>query len=155
MEPLRRNIVALVWVVGLACAALVYSAGPDRILYAVADAIDRVRDGLDALLQAFAVNTFDVVRALAIGLVPAFVAFCVLAHRRGLPALRALAVVGALWLVLLYQPVRDGDPVSPFRWTVAFIAVGAGSLAVAGRLAAPRSRWTRQDSGHDASFPRG
>src|SRR5579871_1697317 len=146
MDALRRNIVAIVWAVGIACAVLVYRVGPDRILYSVADAIDSVRDAFDALLRAFAVNTFDIVRALAIGLVPAFFAFSVIAHRRGLPALRILAVVSALWLLLLYQPVRDGDSVSPFRWTVAFLAVGAGSLAVAGRLAAPRSRWTAPDA---------
>ncbi|MBV9811208.1 MAG: hypothetical protein JO326_00540 [Acetobacteraceae bacterium] len=135
---LGRNLVGIIWLAGLLCAVLVYKLGPDRILYSVADLIDRLRDSLDDLLAAFAVNTFDVMRALAIGLVPAFVAFCVLAHRRGLPAMRALVIVAALWLLLLYQPVRDGDPVSAFRWTVAFLTVAIGCLLVARHLGAER-----------------
>ena len=137
----RRNAVGLIWLVGLACAVVVYRVGPDTILYAVADAIDGLRHYVDDLLAALAVNTFDVMRALAIGLVPAFIAFCVIAHRRGLPAMRALVVVTVLWLLLLYQPVRDGEPVSSFRWTVAFLVVGIGCLVVARHLNdGPRER---------------
>ncbi|HEX3347401.1 MAG TPA: hypothetical protein VHS58_04785 [Acetobacteraceae bacterium] len=138
---LRRNVVGLIWLIGLLCAVVVYRVGPDRILYSVADVIENFRAYVDDLLSAFAVNTFDVMRALAIGLMPAFIAFCVIAHRRGLPAMRSLVVVSVLWLLLLYQPVRYGEPVSAFRWTVAFLAVGIGCLVVARHLSHdPRDR---------------
>lgn len=152
----RRNLVGLIWLAGIVLAVLVYQAGPDRIVYAAADAIDAVRAAFDNILAAFAVNTFEVMRALTIGLVPAFVALCAVAHHRGQRVLWTLVTVALAILVLLYRPLRDGEIISSFRWTVAFLVVGVASLNVTRRLSeAPRWRGGMRDGpwrqGRDAS----
>jgi hypothetical protein len=131
---LRKNMVGMIWVAGLILAAIVYLIGPDRILYAGIAAIDNARATMDRAFSALAINTFEVMRALALGLAPAFLVLCALASRRGIPYLRLLVVVAVLFLVLLYLPAHEGWYVSSKRWTVAFIAVAVGCAVMSRRL---------------------
>lgn len=131
---MRRNIVGLVWLAGLVLAVFVYEAGPDRILYRAVHLLDGLRDAVNAILAAFAINTFDVMRALSLALVPVFVVLAALANRRGVGVARTVVVVAVLVLALLYVPVREGYYVSGTRWLLAFLVVGIGCLSLTRRL---------------------
>ena len=93
---MNRNTVLLVWVLGALLALLLIFAGPNPVEQAVQDALARVElltDRLDAPVM-------EVVRALAIALYCVFLALCVIALRRGLPAIGIAIVVSVLFLLL-------------------------------------------------------
>ncbi len=137
---MRKNLVGLIWLAGLMLAGVVYLVGPDRILYAAIAAIDHAGALLNGIVAAFAINTYEVMRALALGLAPAFVVLCLVAQRRGIHYLRPLIVVGVLFLGLLYEPAHDGWGISSTRWTVAFVAVAVGCAVMSRRLTFPEAR---------------
>jgi hypothetical protein len=134
---MRRNIVGLVWLVGIVLTALVYQIGPDRIVEASFGWLGDIRAAVDALFAALALNTFELMRALAIGLFPVFVVLALVALRRGLAARGALIAVTLVFLLLLAAPLRRGEAISDARWTGAFLVVLAGSIAMTRRLTGP------------------
>jgi hypothetical protein len=133
---MRRNIVVPVWLVGIALTVAVYQIGPDRIVWTAFESLHRLRESLDEAFAALALNIFDLMRALAIGLFPVFVVLSLMALRRGLPARGALAAVTLVFLLLLAAPLRRGEVISDTRWTGAFLLVLVGSIAMTRRLTA-------------------
>lgn len=136
-----KNVVGLVWLAGIVLAIVVYRVGPDQILYTGVHLVDNIRLAIDNLLAALAIDTYDVMRALTLGLLPAFVVLAVLAQRGGRPVLRVVVVVAVLFLLLLYQPAREGWYVSSTRWTLAFFAVAIGCAMITRRLMEPPRDW--------------
>jgi hypothetical protein len=98
-----------------------------------------LRETLDAALAALALNTFDLMRALAIGLFPVFLVLCGMALHRGVPARGALIAVTLVFILLLAAPLRHGEVISDARWTGAFLLVLVGSVAMTRRLSNPAS----------------
>jgi hypothetical protein len=133
---MRRNIVLPVWLIGLALTVAVYQIGPDRIVWAGFDSVRALRESVDAAFAALALNSFQLVRALAVGLFPVFVVLSVMAMRRGLAARGALAAVSLVFILLLATPLRHGAIISDARWTGAFLVVLVGSIAMTRRLTA-------------------
>jgi hypothetical protein len=138
---MRRNIVGLVWLVGIALTILVYQIGPDRIVWNAFGWLNDVHAAVDALFASLAVNTFELMRALAVGLFPVFVVLALVAMRRGLAARGALVAVTLVFVLLLAAPLRHGEIISDARWTGAFLVVLAGSIAMTRRLTAPAAPW--------------
>jgi hypothetical protein len=134
---MRRNIVGLVWLVGIVLTIAVYQIGPDRIVWFGYDGLRQARAAIDGVFASLALNTFELMRALAIGLFPVFVVLALVALRRGLPARSALVAVTLVVLVLIAAPMRHGEAISDARWTAAFLVVLAGSIAMTRRLTAP------------------
>ncbi len=142
---MRRNAVGLIWLAGIVLAVIVYQLGPDRMLFESVQVIDNLRDTINGVFAALAINTFDVLRALALGLLPVFAVLAALAQRRGLRIGRQVIVVAVLMLVLLYLPSRDGYYVSNPRWMLAFLVIAGGCLSVTRQLTRPQlpQSWPR------------
>ena len=134
---MRRNIVGIVWLVGILLTVAVYQIGPDRIVWAGFEWMFHLRAAVDALFAALAVNTFELMRAVAIGLCPVFVVLSLLAARRGVASRGALVVVSLVFVLLLAAPLRHGEMISDARWTGAFLLMLIGSLSMTRRLALP------------------
>lgn len=133
---MRRNTIGLIWLAGIVFTLILYRVGPENVVQSFGDVLLRVQDGLQELLGMLAVNTYQLMRAFAIGLFPVFVALCLMAMRRGLRARRALIVVSVLFVAMLYGPVLDGDRISSNRWMAAFLLVSIGSAVMTQRLTA-------------------
>lgn len=143
---MRRNI-GLIWVAGGMLTLAVYATGPDRFLRASLAGLYGLQRAAEALIAAFTVQTFDLLRALAVGLFAVFVVLGALAARRGLRARAALVLVSAVYVALLY-PAMDGDYASPQRWLGAFLLAAVGALVMTSRLASPGPQSTAR---HPAS----
>ena len=138
---MRKNAVGLIWLAGIVLAIAVYRIGPDDILYGTVQAIEGAREQLRLLLAAFAVDTYDLMRAATLGLLPVFVGLGLLAQRRGHRIGRPVVIVVALTLLLLYQPAHEGWYISSTRWTVAFIVVACGCAVMTRRVLGHADDW--------------
>ena len=152
---MRKNLVGLIWLAGIVLALIVYQVGPDRILYSAVNVVDNLRGAINDLFAALAVNTYDVMRALTLGLLPAFIVLGFLAHRRGRRSIGAMIVVAVLFLLLLYQPAREGWYVSSTRWTIAFFAVAIGCAVMTRRLTEPDRVWQNPRGVPPSNLPPG
>ena len=136
---MRRNIIGVVWLFGIGLALLLYRIGPDDVVRQFGSALFWVQMAFQDLLGAFAFNSYELMRALAVALFPVFVALCLLALHRGLQARRALVMVSVVFLLLLYGPIWAGERISSSRWMGAFLLVSIGSMVMTQRLLAPPS----------------
>ncbi len=91
-----RNTVLLIWVVGALLALVLIFAGPNPVEHALADAAARLQLLADRLDE----TTMEAVRGLAIALFCVFLALCVLALRRGQPAIGMAILVSVVFLLL-------------------------------------------------------
>ncbi|WP_428377288.1 hypothetical protein [Lichenicoccus sp.] len=127
---MSRNGIVLIWVLGAVLALLLIFAGPNPVEQALREAIDRTEYTLDRLSGP----TIEVVRALAVALFCVFLALCVVALRRGQPALGlaiAVSIVFLLlagydfaWIIFLRRP----------HWVLALLVALFGSLSMTRRL---------------------
>lgn len=133
---MRRDHILLIWIGGLVLAVLLYLIGPDRffaVVWAIVDIIDIfIRDRVAEL----GMQTYGVVRALAIAIYLVFAVLAVLAARRGHRGLWALTVVTAACMVLIWRPF-DIYPAPFGRWLTALILVVIGAVVMTRRLTAP------------------
>ena len=130
---MQRNTIGLVWLAGTLLALGVYVIGPDRFLQVSFGLLDDLQAAMQAIMAAFTVKAFELIRALAIGLFVVFLGLGIIAASRGLRARAALVVVGILYLVLL-SPAVDGGYVASSRWLGAFLLAAVGSLVMTRRL---------------------
>ena len=133
---MRRNPIAMIWLVGIVLAAALYLAGPEHFIAHLVLAVDQLSASLQDAFYALGVQAFDLVRAAAIALFVVFVALAVVARRRGLRTRGALLVVGLLFVFVLLGP-GSGVPIRPDRWLAAFILSGVGAAVMTQRLVAP------------------
>lgn len=128
----RRDPILLAWILGLALAALVYIVGPDRFVFRVLDTLHVIAWRIGEAIEDLSLLTFDVVRALAIGLYATFVVLGLTVARRGGRARGALLLVSLLFLVLAGGGVDGAAPNA--RWTAALVLSGIGAAVMTGRL---------------------
>lgn len=128
----RRDPILLAWILGLALAALVYIVGPDRFVFRVLDTLHVIAWRIGEAIEDLSLLTFDVVRALAIGLYATFVVLALTVARRGGRARGALLLVSLLFLVLAGGGVDGAAPNA--RWTAALVLSGIGAAVMTGRL---------------------
>ncbi len=133
---MRRNTIGLVWLLGLLLTVIFYVAGPDRFLMVSLRFVDDVQAVIRAIVGAFTVEAFELVRAMALGLFAVFVVLGVMASRRGFRARAALIVVTVVFLALIY-PAIEGYYVPTGRWFGAFLLAGIGALVMTRRLISP------------------
>ena len=133
---MRREHILLIWIGGLVLAMLLYLIGPDQffaVVWTVTDIIDGVtRDWVAKI----GMQSYGVVRALAIAIYFVFALLAILAARRGHRGLWALTVVSVACMVLVWRPFALYP--APFgRWLTMLILVGVGAAVMTKRLAAP------------------
>ncbi len=130
--------VALVWVVGIVLALLLYVSEPEHLLDGLASMLAQLGDSLDTLVASFSVQSFLIMRALTVALFVVFVALGLIAAARGLRAKRTLLVVSFLYAVLLWRPM--GGVVTVRSWLLAFALALVAALVMTRRLLASDAR---------------
>ncbi len=131
---MRRNSVAIVWVLGIVGTVAVYQIGPDRFMFNLLNVLVHFGDTLDELANQLIYGAFDFMRALALGLFGVFVVLCAIANRRGLRSIRTLVVVSLLFLALIGTfGVNDGVSISR-HWMGAFILAVVSAAVMTRRL---------------------
>lgn len=134
---MRRNSVAMVWVLGILGTVAVYEIGPDRFVFNLMNVLEHFGETLDTLAGQLIYGAFDFMRALALGLFGVFVVLCAIANRRGLRSIRTLVVVSVLFLALIGAfGVSDGVSISR-HWMGAFVLAAVGAAEMTRRLSRP------------------
>ena len=133
-----RRPVALVWIVGIILAVLLYVSQPEHLLDGIAAVLAQLSDSVDTAIASFSVQSFLMVRALTVALFAVFIGLGLVAAARGLRAKRTLLVVTALYIVLLWRPM--GGVVTVRSWVLAFILALVAALVMTRRLLATGTR---------------
>ncbi len=128
---MRRDPVALVWIGGLALAAVLYVVGTDRFWFQILNTLHLVGYWVGEIIADLSGLTIELVRALALGVFATFVALCWLAARRGAAARGIGLLVALLFLVL----AGGGDyGAGSARWAGALLVAGLGAAVMTRRL---------------------
>ena len=127
-----RRPVAIVWIVGLLLALLLYLRQPEHVLDSLALVLDGVAQRFDGFVISLSHQSILIVRALAIALFVVFVALAIIAAQRGLPARRMLLLVAFLYIVLLWHPFSG--LILARDWVFAFLISAVASLVMTRRL---------------------
>ncbi len=127
-----RRPVAIVWIVGLLIALLLYLRQPEHVIDSIALALNDVEQRFDGFIISLSHQSILIVRALAIALFIVFVALAIIAGQRGLPARRMLLVVAFLYIVLLWHPFSG--LILARDWVFAFLISAVASLVMTRRL---------------------
>ncbi len=98
---MNRNAIALVWLGGIALAALLYVTGPAHVIYAVMSAIGQADWVITGAIAYLSAQTFDLVRAAALALFVVFLVLGALASQRGTGRGSGLVGVSVLFVVLV------------------------------------------------------
>lgn len=139
---MRRNSIALVWLGGVLFAALIYAAGPGHFIGAAVATLGHFEWLVESWIGFVAVQSFDLVRAIAIALFAVFLVLGVMAARRG----RGGGMIGVT--VLFVGLVGIGGYQSRFFWLAALAVAAAGALSMTRRLIEPSGRapWRGRES---------
>jgi Ca2+/Na+ antiporter len=132
---MSRNAVLLIWGFGALLALVLIFAGPNPVERALSDAVAQLQMLTDRLDDA----TMAAVRGVAIALFCVFLALCVLALRRGQPAIGTAIVVSLLflllaghvfaWVIYLHRP----------HWVLALLLALFAALDMTRRVRSPVS----------------
>ncbi len=131
-----RNIVAFVWLGGIALAVVLYLIGPGSFVGATLAVLARAEWAIVNSIAFLSVLTFDLVRAAAIALFVVFLVLGTLAKQRGVGRGGGLVGLTALFAVL----IALGGYESRFCWFAALLVAGAGAVGMTQRLLAPPVR---------------
>ena len=131
---MRKNPVAVIWLVGMLAAVVAYVADPNRLFRAALDMLASIVTDFERLLESLTLFGGDVVRALAIGLFVTFLALTALAIRQGRRGRAALVFVSLVFVLLVHD---DGSGISNERWVTAFALAAIASLVMTNRVRRP------------------
>jgi hypothetical protein len=126
----NRKVIGLIWLGGLALAAVIYVAGSEHVLAWFFHAIAQVRWYIDYGFFLLAVQALDLLRAIAIALFVVFLALGFIAARRRLPVAGAMIGISVLFLLLVRLDLFDPGT----RWVFAALLTGAGAVMMTTRL---------------------
>lgn len=134
---MRRDPVVLVWIGGLALAAVLYLVGTDRFWFQVLNTLHLAAYWVSEFVADLSGLTIELVRALALGVFATFVALCWLTARRG-GAVRGTGLLIALLFLVLAGSGSDsiGDGAGGARWAGALLVAGLGAVVMTRRLRA-------------------
>lgn len=130
---MRRESILMIWIGGLVLAVALYLIGPDRFFDAVVNLFDTIDIAFRNLVAALGVQTYSVIRALAIAIYVVFAVLAVLSSQRGHSGIGALFVVTILVTILVWRPY-DIYPAPLSRWIVALALNVAGAVVMTQRL---------------------
>ncbi len=138
---MNRNTVLLIWGLGALLALLLIFAGPNPVERALQDAFLQVELVLDRLNGP----TMEVVRGVAIALFCVFLALCVVALRRGQPAIGMAIVVSVVFLLLAGQVFAWVFFLRHPHWVLALLLALFAALTMTRRLLSPAALTVRRD----------
>lgn len=132
---MRRDPVALVWIGGLALAAVLYLVGTDRFWFQILNTLHLAGYWVGEIIADLSGLTVELVRALALGVFATFVALCWLVARRG-AAVRGTGLLVALLFLVLAGSGGDGisDGAGGARWAGALLVAGFGAAVMTRRF---------------------
>lgn len=130
---MRRDPVVLVWVGGLALAAVLYLVGTDRFWFQILNTLHLAGYWVGEILAELSVLTVELVQALALGVFATFVALCWMVARRG-AAVRGVGLLVALLFLVLAGSGDEGA--GSARWAGALLVAGLGAAVMTRRLRA-------------------
>ena len=122
-------------------ALLLIFAGPNPVERALQDALDQVQSVIDRLNGP----TMAVVRGMAVASFCVFLALCVLALRRGQPAVGMAIVVSILFLVLTGRGLAWVFFLHRPHWMLALLLALFAALAMTRRVLASSALTRRGD----------
>lgn len=136
---MSRNTIALIWFGGILLAILLYVAGPGHFIGVTLAALDRVEWAVANAVGFLSIQSFDLVRAVAITLFVVFLALGGIASQRGMGRRSGLVGISVLFVVLIVI----GGYKSRFCWFAALLVAGAGAVSMTQRLlwTPPRTPW--------------
>jgi hypothetical protein len=139
-----RRTIGLIWLGGIALAALIYAIGPEQFLTWCATMITNFAHFVDELVATLMWRAFELMRAAAIALFVVFVVLAMIAMQRGMRMGGMLLVISIVFLLLIRTDWYDPGT----KWLAAAIlaAVGAG-IATKRLLHAPPPREARDPWG--------
>ncbi len=126
---MRRNTIALVWLGGILLAAILYVSGPAFFLGTAVAVINEAGRAVADSITFLSVQSFELVRAVAIALFAVFLVLGIIATQRGV---RGAGMVGVT--VLFVALLTIGGYTSRFCWLAALLVAGAGALHMTQRL---------------------
>jgi len=137
MDLVGRSVVGLVWLGGVALAAVLYLIGPGSLIAASLAAVSRLEWAIANSIAFLSAQTFDLVRAAAIALFVVFLVLGALAKQRG-AGRGSSGLVGLT--VLFVVLITLGGYQSRFCWFAALLVAGAGAISMTQRLLNPPLR---------------
>ena len=138
--PRRPDPVALVWIGGIALAALAYAVGPDHLVSSTLAAINRAGWAMSDLAHNVTAAAFDAMRAAAIGLLGVFIALSLLAIRRSGRGHAGMIVLTVVFVMLVWGAYGDNSA-SNTRWLLALALAAIGAVAATNRLMHAPGGW--------------
>lgn len=132
---MKRDPVALIWIGGLALAAVLYLVGTDRFWFQILNTLHLAGYWVGEIIADLSGLTVELVRALALGVFATFVALCWLVARRG-AAVRGTGLLVTLLFLVLAGSGGDGiiDGAGGARWAGALLVAGFGAAVMTRRL---------------------
>ncbi|MCQ8278482.1 hypothetical protein NFI95_08450 [Acetobacteraceae bacterium KSS8] len=127
---MRRDPIALVWLAGLGLAVLLTVYGPSVLGFDPGPILDRIGLALHGLSEP----ALRMIRGFAIAAFAVFVVLCVLARRRGRPAMAMAIVVSLLFVILAGGPDGWSTNLHAAHWPAALLVSLVGALLMTGRL---------------------
>ena len=138
---MTRNTVLLIWGCGGLLALLLIFAGPNPVERALQDAFDQMQSMIDRLSGP----TMEVVRGVAVALFCVFLALCVVALRRGQPAVGMAVVVSVLFLLLAGHVFAWVFFLHRPHWVLALLLALFAALAMTRRVLGSNALTMRGD----------
>ena len=130
---MRRDPVGLVWIAGLVLAVLLSVFGPGLLgmVFGIdlVGALDRAAARLEEALRTLGDPARAMIRGFAIAAYMVFVALCVLARRRRLPAMGIAIAVTLLFVFLAGAPGAWAGSLHGAHWMLALL-LNLGAAAI-------------------------
>ena len=133
---MSRNTIGLIWVGGLLAAVLLTVVGPGALGTELGSAFDRLLDSVALALAQVGDPFREMIRGFAIAAYGVFIALCVVARRRRLPAMTTAVVVTLVFLFLVGAPREWGRSLHGAHWFLALLLNLTASLLMTRRLIA-------------------
>ena len=130
---MHRNTVLLIWGFGALLALVLVFAGPNPVERALQDAAAQV----ELLVDRLNGPAMEVVRGIAIALFCVFLALCVVALRRGQPAIGMAIVVSILFLLLAGHAFAWVFFLRRPHWVLALLLALFAALSMTRRVLSP------------------
>ena len=125
---MRANPVAFIWLLAGLAALTAYSFGATYTLAAAWAFVADAAEWMDRLVLRLPYAAADLIPALAIGALVAFVPLAILSIRAGRRGRLALVLVPSIFLWLAGRDATRAD------WLEALLVAGIGALVMTGRL---------------------
>jgi hypothetical protein len=133
LPPRRPDPVTLVWIGGIALAALAYAVGPEHFVARVLAAVSHVGWVLEDIARGLTQTAMDAMRAAAIGCYGVFVALSFISIGRGGRGRLGLVVISVVFALLVWGAWGDAPAINT-RWLAALLLSAIAALSATRRI---------------------